>query len=353
ILKVKDGQNVKAGDIIGLWDLYNIPIFTEKEGFAKFDDIIEDVTMIEQTDATTGQYGKFIIESKERKYPHINITDSKGEIIASYSIPAGARLDIEDGAKVYAGQILAKFPREITKTRDITGGLPRVAELFEARKPKNLAIIADIEGQVRFEEASSGIRKIIIKNDNGTEREYQTPHGKYVNVREGDYVEAGEQLIDGNINPHDILAVQGENAVQEYLLNKVQEVYRLQGVTIHDKHIEVMVRQMMKKVRIEDPGDTKFLIDQQVDRLDFKMENEKMEKEKKNPAKAKPLLLGITKAALSTESWISAASFQETTRILIDAAVNGKSDMLKGLKENVIIGHLISAGTGVAEFAKF
>ncbi len=353
ILKVKDGQNVKAGDIIGLWDLYNIPIFTEKEGFAKFDDIIEDVTMIEQTDATTGQYGKFIIESKERKYPHINITDSKGEIIASYSIPAGARLDIEDGAKVYAGQILAKFPREITKTRDITGGLPRVAELFEARKPKNLAIIADIEGQVRFEETSSGIRKIIIKNDNGTEREYQTPHGKYVNVREGDYVEAGEQLIDGNINPHDILAVQGENAVQEYLLNKVQEVYRLQGVTIHDKHIEVMVRQMMKKVRIEDPGDTKFLIDQQVDRLDFKMENEKMEKEKKNPAKAKPLLLGITKAALSTESWISAASFQETTRILIDAAVNGKSDMLKGLKENVIIGHLISAGTGVAEFAKF
>lgn len=352
VLKVKDGQKVKAGDTIGLWDLYNIPIFTEKEGVTKFDDIIEDVTMIEHTDATTGRYGKFITESKERKYPHINIVDNKGATIASYSIPAGARLDVEDGAKVGVGQILAKFPREM-KTRDITGGLPRVAELFEARKPKNPAIIADIEGQVRFEETSAGVRKIMIRNNNGTEREYIIPHGKYVNVREGDFVAGGEQLIDGNINPHDILAVQGENAVQEYLLNKVQEVYRLQGVNIHDKHIEVIVRQMMKKVRVDDPGDTKFLIDQQVDKFDFKIENEKMDKEKKIPAKAKPLLLGITKAALSTESWISAASFQETTRILIDAAVNGKIDLLKGLKENVIIGHLISAGTGVAEFQKF
>jgi DNA-directed RNA polymerase subunit beta' len=294
-----------------------------------------------------------MIDSKERRYPHIKILDGKNNEIASYSIPAGARLDVEDGAKVNPGQILAKFPREITKTRDITGGLPRVAELFEARKPKSPAIIADIEGQVRFEETSAGVRKIMIRNDNGTEREYVIPHGKYVNVREGDFVLAGEQLIDGNINPHDILAVQGENAVQEYLLNKVQEVYRLQGVTIHDKHIEIIVRQMMKKVRVEDPGDSKFLIDQQVDRFEFQEENDKLEKDKKIPAKAMPLLLGITKAALSTESWLSAASFQETTRILIDAAVNGKIDRLKGLKENVIIGHLISAGTGVAEFMKF
>jgi len=353
-LKVKDGAKVKQGDTIGLWDLYNIPIFTEKEGTVRFDDISEGTTMMEQADAATGQYGKFIIESKDKKlYPHIEIVDSKKNILASYSIPVGARLDVEDGDKVTPGQILAKFPRELTKTRDITGGLPRVAELFEARKPKSPAIISDIEGKVRFEETSSGVRKIIIQNESGTEREYNIPHGKYVNVREGDYVEAGEQLIDGNVNPHDILSVQGENAVQEYLLNKVQEVYRLQGVGIHDKHIEVIVRQMMKKVKVEHPGDTKFLIDQQVDKFDFKEENEKAEKDKKAPAKANPLLLGITKAALATESFFSAASFQETTRVLIDAAVNGKIDNLKGLKENVIIGHLISAGTGVEELKKF
>ncbi|MCX8092946.1 MAG: DNA-directed RNA polymerase subunit beta' [Candidatus Goldbacteria bacterium] len=354
VLKVKEGDKVKVGDILGLWDLYNIPIFTEKEGTVQFDDIVEGETMMEHTDATTGQKGKFIIEAKDKKkYPHINILDSNNTIIASYSIPVGARLDVADGEKVTVGQILAKFPREIVKTRDITGGLPRVAELFEARKPKNPAIISEIEGRVFFEETSSGIRKIKIRNESGAEKEYTIPHGKYVNVRDGDYVEAGEQLVDGNINPHDILNVKGESAVQEYLLNKIQEVYRLQGVTIHDKHIEVIVRQMMKKVRITDPGDTKFLVDQQVDKVEFKEENEKMAKEKKRQAMAKPLLLGITKAALSTDSWISAASFQETTRVLIDAAVNGKIDKLKGLKENVIIGHLISAGTGVEKFKKF
>lgn len=354
VLKVKEGDKVKGGDILGLWDLYNIPIFTEKEGIVQFDDIVEGETMMEHTDATTGQKGKFIIEAKDKKkYPHINILDSSSSICASYSIPVGARLDVADGDKVTTGQILAKFPREIVKTRDITGGLPRVAELFEARKPKNPAIISDIEGHVFFEETSSGVRKIRIKNESGTEKEYTIPHGKYVNVRDGDYVDAGEQLVDGNINPHDILNVKGDSAVQEYLLNKIQEVYRLQGVTIHDKHIEVIVRQMMKKVKIADPGDTKFLVDQQVDKIEFKEENEKMEKEKKRQAIATPLLLGITKAALSTDSWISAASFQETTRILIDAAVNGKLDKLKGLKENVIIGHLISAGTGVEKFKNF
>lgn len=353
IIKVKDGQKVKAGDTIGLWDLYNIPIFTEKAGKVQFDEMIENVTMIEKEDAITGQMGKFIIESKERMYPHINITDEKGGVIASYSIPVGAKLEVEDGATVKPGQVLAKFPRESSKTRDITGGLPRVAELVEARRPKTPAIISEIEGRVRFEETSSGIRKIVIQHDSGAQREYAIPHGKYVNVREGDYVEAGEQLIDGNINPHDILAVSGENAVQEHLLNKIQEVYRLQGVGIHDKHIEVIVRQMMKKVRIDDSGDSTFLIDEQVDRFELMRVNEQLEKEGKVPAKAKPLLLGITKAALSTESWVSAASFQETTRVLIDAAVNGKVDKLKGLKENVIIGHLISAGTGVPEFNKF
>jgi DNA-directed RNA polymerase subunit beta' len=352
-LKVKDGQKVKDGDTIGLWDLYNIPIFTEKAGKVVFDDIVEDVTMLEQADAATGQLGKFIIESKEKLYPHINIVDEKGEQIASYSIPVGAKLEVEDGDKVKGGKILAKFPRELSKTRDITGGLPRVAELVEARRPKTPAVITEIDGRVRFEESSTGVRKIIIQSDDGVQREYAIPHGKYINVREGDVVEAGEQLVDGNVNPHDILQVNGENAVQEYLLNKVQEVYRLQGVQIHDKHIEVIVKQMMRKVKIEDPGDTEFLIDEQVDRFAFKAENEKMEKDGKAQAKAKPLLLGITKAALSTESWVSAASFQETTRILIDAAVNGKVDKLKGLKENVIIGHLISAGTGVNEFKKF
>jgi DNA-directed RNA polymerase subunit beta' len=352
-LKVKDGAKLKYDDIIGLWDLYNIPIFTEKEGKIQFDDIVEDVTMLEQADASTGQLGKFIIESKERMYPHINIVDDKGVVISSYSIPVGAKLEVEDESKVKPGKILAKFPRELSKTRDITGGLPRVAELVEARRPKTPAVISEIDGKVRFEESSTGIRKIMIQNEDSTQREYVIPHGKYINVREGDVVEAGEQLVDGNVNPHDILAVKGENAVQEYLLNKVQEVYRLQGVQIHDKHIEVIVRQMMKKVKIEDAGDTRFLIDEQVDKYAFKMENEKMEKEGKAQAKAKPLLLGITKAALATESWLSAASFQETTRILIDAAVNGKVDKLRGLKENVIIGHLISCGTGVAEFKKF
>ncbi|HDQ26760.1 MAG TPA: DNA-directed RNA polymerase subunit beta' [bacterium] len=354
VLKVKDEMPVKKDDTIGLWDLYNIPIFTEKEGRVQFDDIVEGDTMLEQTDAATGQYGKFIIESKDKKkYPHINILDNDNNIQVSYSIPSGARLDVEDGSKVTAGQVLAKFPRELSKTRDITGGLPRVAELFEARKPKSQAIISEIEGRVRFEETTAGVRKIIIQNDDTTQREYTIPHGKYVNVREGDFVESGEQLIDGNVNPHDILAVKGENAVQDYLVNKIQEVYRLQGVAVHDKHIEVIIKQMMKKIRIEDPGDTKFLVDQQVDKVDFEAENIKMTKEKKAGARGRPMLLGITKAALSTESWVSAASFQETTRILIDAAVNGKVDKLRGLKENVIIGHLISAGTGVEEFKKF
>ncbi|MFW6210708.1 MAG: DNA-directed RNA polymerase subunit beta' [bacterium] len=353
-LKVKHGEKIKKGDTIGLWDLYNIPIFTEFQGKARYDDIIEGSTMIEQADATTGQFGYFIMEGKDKKlYPHIEIVDSKGNALASYSVPVGARLEIEDGQTVEPGDVLAKFPRELSKTRDITGGLPRVAELVEARKPKVPAIIADIDGKVRFEETTAGVRKIIIQNDDGTQREYNIPHGKYVNVREGDDVKSGEQLIDGNVNPHDILSVKGEGAVQEYLLNKVQEVYRLQGVGIHDKHIEVIVRQMMKKVRVEDPGDTRFLTDEQVDKFTFKEENEKMEKEKKLPAKARPLLLGITKAALATESFFSAASFQETTRVLIDAAVNGKIDNLKGLKENVIIGHLISAGTGVEEFKKY
>ncbi len=353
-LKVKDGDEIKVGDIIGLWDLYNIPIFTEKEGIVRFDDIDED-TMIEQTDVTTGQYGKFIIESRDKKkYPHISILDEKNEVLLSYSIPVGARLEVNDGEKVEVGKILAKFPRELMKTRDITGGLPRVAELFEARKPKNQALIAEIDGRVIIEEdEKDGSRKIIIQNDSGFKKQYTIQSGKYVNVRQGDIVESGEQLIDGNINPHDILNVRGESAVQQYLLNKIQEVYRLQGVTIHDKHIEVIIRQMMKKVKIEDPGDTKFLIDEQVDRFEFEKENEKVIKEGKFPAKGKPLLLGITKAALSTESFISAASFQETTRALIDAAVNGKIDNLKGLKENVIIGHLISAGTGVEKFKKF
>ncbi|MEI7543044.1 MAG: DNA-directed RNA polymerase subunit beta' [bacterium] len=360
ILKVKDGAIVKKatptekGTVIGLWDMYNNPIFTEKGGKIQFDDIIEDVTMREESDPTAGTLGMFIVESRDkRKHPHISILADNGDVLVSYSIPVGARLEVKDKQRAKIGTVLAKFPKELSKTRDVTGGLPRVAELFEARKPKNPAIISEIQGKVSFEETSSGARKIMIKNDNGTEREYQIPHGKYVNVRDGDEVENGEQLVNGNVSPHDILSVQGENAVQEHLLNMVQEVYRLQGVTIHDKHIEVMVRQMMKKVRVDDPGDSKYLMDEQVDRFEFVKENEKMDKEKKTPAKAKPILLGITKAALSTDSWVSAASFQETTRVLIDAAVNGKVDMLKGLKENVIIGHLISAGTGVAEFAKF
>jgi DNA-directed RNA polymerase subunit beta' len=262
-------------------------------------------------------------------------------------MPSRAHLMVADGDEVHPGDILAKIPRETTKTKDITGGLPRVVELFEARKPRETAIISEIDGVVRFGEVSKGQRKIYVTADNGTEREYSVPRGIHINVQEGERLRAGEPLMDGPINPHDILAVLGEKELQAYLVNEIQEVYRLQGVTISDKHIETIVRQMLRWVKIEEVGDTNFLLEQQVDRFRFRAENDRVMAQGGKPAVGKPLLLGITKASLSTESFISAASFQETTRVLTEASINGAIDHLRGLKENVIVGRLIPAGTGM------
>jgi DNA-directed RNA polymerase subunit beta' len=271
------------------------------------------------------------------------------EVLAIYPIPAGAHIVVHDGRNMEAGEVLAKTPRVITKTKDITGGLPRVAELFEARRPKDPAIISEIDGIVEFGESKKGQKRVIVKSSTGMKKEYVIPHGKHLNAYKGDAVHSGQQLIDGPVVLQDILKVSGDKKLQEYLVNEVQEVYRLQGVNINDKHIEVIVRQMLKKVRIEDPGDTSFLMGQQVDKMVFIEENRSVSKKKGKPASAIPILLGITKASLNTESFISAASFQETTRVLTDAAASGKMDFLRGLKENIIMGHLIPSGTGFAE----
>src|SRR5450432_2456566 len=262
-------------------------------------------------------------------------------------MPSRAHLMVQDGDEVHPGDVLAKIPRETTKTKDITGGLPRVVELFEARKPRETAIISEIDGVVKIGEVSKGQRKIYVVADNGTEKEYSVPKGVHINVQEGERMRAGEALMDGPLNPHDILAVLGEKELQSYLVNEIQEVYRLQGVTISDKHIEVIVRQMMRWVKVEDVGDTAFLLEQQIDKFRFREENERVIANGGRPCVGRPLLLGITKASLSTDSFISAASFQETTRVLTEASINGAIDNLRGLKENVIVGRLIPAGTGM------
>ena len=262
-------------------------------------------------------------------------------------MPSRSHLMVQDGDEVFPGDVLAKIPRETTKTKDITGGLPRVVELFEARKPRETAVISEIDGTVKFGEVSKGQRKVYVVTDDGSEREYSVPRGVHINVQEGERIRAGEQLMDGPLNPHDILAVLGEKELQAYLVNEIQEVYRLQGVTISDKHIEVIVRQMMRWVKVEEVGDTPFLLEQQIDKFKFREENEKAIAQGGRPAIGRPLLLGITKASLSTESFISAASFQETTRVLTEAAIQGSVDHLRGLKENVIVGRLIPAGTGM------
>ncbi|MBP8273799.1 MAG: DNA-directed RNA polymerase subunit beta', partial [Acidobacteria bacterium] len=283
----------------------------------------------------------------EKKQPAIEILDKDGHVVHKYHMPSNAHLMISNGQTVDNGDVLAKIPRETTKTKDITGGLPRVVELFEARKPRETAIISEIDGVVRHGGIVKGTRKILVVPDEGGEpREYSLPRGVHVNVQEGDRVRAGEPLMDGPRNPHDILAVLGERELQSYLVNEIQEVYRLQGVGINDKHIEVIARQMMRWVKVEEVGDTEFLIDEQVDKFRFHEENERVLANGGMPAKGRPLLLGITKASLSTDSFISAASFQETTRVLTEASISGKVDYLRGLKENVTMGRLIPAGTG-------
>ena len=347
-LKVKDKSIVNKDDVLFEWDPYTSSILAEQSGNVEFTDLEEDLTYREELDETTGLRQRVVIEQREKTlHPHIYILDDKGKKLGSYAIPTGAHLLVHDENKISAGESLVKIPRDISKTRDITGGLPRVAELFEARRPKDPAVVSEIDGVVEIGKIIRGSRQVLVRADDGEVKEYLIPHGKHMRVHTGDRVKAGDRLCEGPIDPHDILRIKGPNAVQEYLVNEIQEVYRLQGVRINDKHIEVIVRQMLQKIKIEEVGDTNFLEGEHVDRWRFKEENDRIVAEGGEPATFQPLLLGITKASLSTESFISAASFQETTRALTEAAINGKTDNLMGLKENVIIGHLIPAGTGL------
>jgi len=347
-LKVDDGTPITAGQILAEWDPFTTAILAEAGGKVHFRDIIEGVTMREEVDEVTGLAQKVIVEhGREELQPRISIKDDHGNTVFRSLLPVGAHLMVAEGQSVSAGDIIAKIPRETMKTKDITGGLPRVAELFEARRPKDAAIISEIDGRVELAGTVKGMRKIIIRAENGESREYLIPRGKHISVAEGDEIRAGEPLMDGPINPHDILDVLGEQELQRYLVNEIQEVYRLQGVQINDKHIEVIVRQMLRRVRIETVGDTNFLVGEVVDKLSFQEENRRVMAAGGRPATAKPVLLGITKAALSTDSFISAASFQETTKVLTEAAITGAQDELRGLKENVIMGRLIPAGTGL------
>ena len=355
---VEEGQTVKIGQKLVEWDPYSVPILTEVGGRVALGDIIEGVTVKEIVDEVTGLSQKVIIDYPADKRPRISIKDEHGKATkkipgtkkpARYLLPAGAHILVEKGDMVAPGDILAKIPRETTKTKDITGGLPRVAELFEARKPKEHAIVSEIDGVVELKTAPKGQRIIVVRSGD-TVKEYTIPKGKHVTVNEGDWVKAGESLMDGAVNPHSILDILGPKELQRYLVDEVQKVYRLQGVSINDKHIEIIVRQMMRKIKIEDPGDTSFLVGDQVDRMEFMEENERVRAQGGKPAKGKPMLLGITKASLTTYSWVSAASFQETTRVLTEAALEGKIDELRGLKENVIMGRIIPAGTGMQRY---
>jgi len=354
-LRVTDGQQVEQDQVLVEWDPYTFSIVTEKAGAVRFKDIEQGITVHEEVDEVTGLSRLIIVDSPdEKKQPTVEIRGKDGKVLRKYHMPSHAHLMVSESEQVSAGDVLAKIPRETTKTKDITGGLPRVVELFEARKPRETAVISEIDGTVQLGGIVKGLRKIIIVPDeSGAEnREYLLPRGVHINVQESDRVRAGEALMDGPSNPHDILSVLGEKALQGYLVNEIQEVYRLQGVNINDKHIEVVVRQMMRWVRVEEVGDTEFLIDEQVDRIRFMEENERVMKDSGRPATGRPLLLGITKASLSTESFISAASFQETTRVLTEASISGRVDNLRGLKENVTMGRLIPAGTGFDYYRK-
>ncbi len=359
-LKKHDGQKVKPGDLLAEWDPYTLPMLTQVGGTVKFGDLLEGVTIEERVDERTGLSTKVVIDTKDiEKRPRISMKGPDGNTLklpngneARYQLPVGIHLNVYDGQVVGPGDIIAKMPRETTKTKDITGGLPRVAELFEARKPKEFAVVSEIDGVVSFGKDTKGKRKVIVTPEVGEAREYLIPKGKHISAHEGDHVRAGEPLMDGSSNPHDILTILGEKALAKYLVDEVQEIYRLQGVRINDKHIEVIVRQMLRRVRIKEVGDTEFLVGDQVEKWRFEEANQRVEEKGGEPATAEPLLLGITKASLSTESFISAASFQETTKVLTEAAINGKVDRLAGLKENVIMGRLIPAGTGLARYAQ-
>ena len=349
-IHVKDGQKVKEDDVLVTWDPFTFAILSEVDGTIKYQDLKEGKTVEEEIDKVTGQKRLVVKDSDEKNQPRLEIRGGNNKVLKTYQMPIRANLHVEDGDEVRAGDIIAKIPRETTKTKDIVGGLPRVVELFEARRPGETAIMSEINGTIAFGPIAKGKRKLIVTGDDGSEREYDIPRGTHINVQEGDRVRAGEPLMDGPLNPHDILRVLGTGALQNYLVNEIQEVYRLQGVNINDKHIEVIVRQMLRWVKIKDVGDTEFLMEEQVDRFRYDDENRRVTDEGGSPSVGEPLLLGITKASLSTDSFISAASFQETTRVLTEAAISGRVDYLRGLKENVIMGRLIPAGTGMKHY---
>jgi len=365
ILNVKVDQSVKAGAILANWDPLTRPIITEFAGKVNFENVEEGVTVAKQVDEVTGLSTLVVIDPKRRGStkvirPQVKLIDANGAEVkipgtdhsVTIGFQVGSLVQIRDGQDVGPGEVLARIPVEGQKTRDITGGLPRVAELFEARKPKDHAVICEIDGTVHFGKDTKGKRKVLVVPEVGDPAEYLIPKGKHLSVREGDRVRAGEALMDGPANPHDILKVLGERALAKYLVDEIQEVYRLQGVRINDKHIEVIVRQMLRRVTVTDPGDTNFLVDEPVEKHIFEEENERVIVAGGQPAKGDALLLGITKASLSTESFISASSFQETTKVLTEASINGRVDYLRGLKENVIMGRLIPAGTGLGAYKR-
>jgi DNA-directed RNA polymerase subunit beta' len=359
VIKRANGDKLKIGEKVAEWEPFNMPVLSEVGGVIRYEDIIDGVTIQEELDEVTGLSRKVIIESRDPDArPRIGVTDEHGKVRllpkssspAQYGLPVKANIVVNDGQEIGPGDVIAKVPRETTKTKDITGGLPRVAELFEARKPKDTAVVSEVDGIVSFGKDTKGKRKLIVTPEVGDAREYLIPKSKSIAVHEGDRVRAGEQLMEGSVNPHDVLRVLGETALARYLVDEIQEVYRLQGVRINDKHIETIVRQMLRRVRIRDVGDTNFLVDEQVERHAFEAENDRVMNAGGRPATGEALLLGITKASLSTESFISASSFQETTKVLTEAAISGKIDYLRGLKENVIMGRLIPAGTGLANY---
>ena len=364
VLKVTDGQKIteknlkdqhgmkdKEGFLIAQWDPYNIPVLSEKGGTLHFKDMIPGVTVKRELDQSSGRIATIVIEHKEDLNPQVEVRDGKNKPLAAYSIPVGAQIAVNEGDIIQPGALLAKTPRQASKTKDITGGLPRVAELFEARRPKEAAEMSRIDGIVGFEGTVRGKRKLVVKNEETQqEEEHLIATGRHIIVQPGDVVHKGQHLTEGAADPHEILEILGPSALYDFLISQVQEVYRLQGVTINDKHIEIIIRQMLRKVRITDPGDTENFWGEQVDRASFLVENKRIEAAGGKPAEAEPILLGITKASLETESFISAASFQETTRVLTDASTLGKVDLLKGFKENVIMGHLIPAGTGLPKY---
>jgi DNA-directed RNA polymerase subunit beta' len=349
IIRVRDGEEVEPKTVLAEWDPYNDYLISEKAGLIDFKEFEVNASYQEEKDQITGRFRKRVIDPTDDKlHPHINVKGDNHKVLQRYNIPTGAYVEVEDGQEVLPGDVLAKAPRQQAKTSDITGGLPRVTELFEGRKPKDPAIISKVTGIVKYGNRVRGNQKVIVENEAGDREEYLIPRGKHIQVQDGDEIQAGEKLTEGAVSPHDILEIQGDKALQAFLLNEVQEVYRAQGVTINDKHIETIIRQMMRWVQITDVGDTPLIVDEKVDKHRFKEINEQAVKDSGLPASCEPQLLGITKAALTSESFISAASFQETTRVLTEAALEGRVDYLRGLKENVILGRLIPAGTGMA-----